>query len=167
MNTTKTTTPSPLLPVRTASAPSAGQQTLLLPKAPVFRRAAADAIDRLIPLPFIAHFFPLWAVVCIAYDLCADSRGASPGKRLLGLRTVIVSAHPARQGQPCNMGRSVLRNILWCGARLCYLSAFLAPLGFAYDTIEVLLALFSPTGRRLGDLVAGTQVTVSEQEARS
>lgn len=133
-------------------------------KAPVVRRAAADIIDRLVPLPFIAHFFWPWAIVCVAYDLLCDGTGASVGKRLMGLRAVLVSGGPERAGQPCTMGRSVLRNVLWSGARLCYTTVLFAPLGFAYDLVEVLLVLCSTNGRRLGDLLAGTQVVAASGE---
>jgi len=145
-----------------------GDQPAVLPfsKAPVVRRAAADLIDRLVPLPFIAHFFWPWAIVCVAYDLLCDGTGASVGKRLMGLQAVVVSGGPERVGQPCTLGRSVLRNVLWSGARLCYTTVLLAPLGFAYDLVEVLLVLCSPNGRRLGDLLAGTQVVASSESGR-
>jgi uncharacterized RDD family membrane protein YckC len=124
--------------------------TTALPKAPAFRRAAADLIDRLVPLPFIAHFFWPWALICLAYDLCCDMGGASVGKRLLGLEVRIVSPRTIRFGQPC------------CLSRLCYTSVAFLPLGVAYDLAECLLVLFHPQGRRLGDLLAGTQVVAKE-----
>ena len=128
-------------------------------KAPVVRRVLADLIDRLVPLPFLAYFFPAWIAVCLAYDLLADGRGASVGKWLFGLEVAVVSAVPARHGSPCNMGRSLLRNGPWCLARICYMITPLAPLGFLYDATELAMALFTRNGRRLGDLLAGTQVT--------
>ena len=127
------------------------------PKAPLFRRAAAELLDRLVPLPFLAHFFWPWAFVALAYDLLSDTGGASAGKRLLGLEVRAV-----RDGARCSLARSVVRNLPWCLARLCYTSVAFVPLGLAYDLAEVLLVTFSPTGRRLGDLLAGTQVTPLE-----
>ena len=139
--------------------PQPNQGLVLFPKAPVFRRTCADMIDRAITLPFIAYFFPLWAIVCLGYELLSDMTGQSVGKRLLGLETVIISKNPNWHGRRCNLGRSLLRNGLSCLARLCYLSQVLAPLGFAYDVAEIALVLFNKSGRRIGDLVAGTQVT--------
>jgi uncharacterized RDD family membrane protein YckC len=136
---------------------------LLGQRAPRLRRALADLVDRLIPMPFLAHFFWPWALVCVAYDLVTDARGGSPGKRLLGLQVQIVSPRHGLSGQPCNLGRSILRNLLWGVARLCYASSVLTPIGIAYDVMECLLAAFSPTGRRLGDLLAGTQVVAHEE----
>jgi uncharacterized RDD family membrane protein YckC len=135
------------------------QKPALFPKAPGFRRSCADIIDRIVTLPFIAYFFPLWAFVCLGYELLSDMKGQSVGKRLLGLETVIISKNANQHGQRCNLGRSLLRNLLPCLARLCYLSHLLAPLGFIYDVVEIGLVLFSKSGRRIGDLVAGTQVT--------
>lgn len=135
-------------------------------RAPRLRRAAADFVDRLFPLPFVAAFFWPWAIVPLVYDLFADSRGASVGKRLLGLRTVIVSPDARKHGQPCTLGRSLLRNGTYTLARLCYLVPVLLPFGLAYDLGECLLAAFSPAGRRLGDLIAGTQVIAAESTGR-
>jgi len=135
-------------------------------KAPVLRRLAAALVDRLLPLPFLAAFFWPWALVVIAYDLGRDARGASVGKRLLGLKTVMVSPDPALDGQPCSAGRSLLRNLLWAGSRLCYLSVVLAPLGIALDVTGCLMAALTPEGRHLGDRIGGTQVVVAADHAK-
>jgi uncharacterized RDD family membrane protein YckC len=125
-------------------------------KAPVLRRVIADVIDRLLCCPLIVCFFPPWLAVVIAYDLLSDGLldGCSVGKRLMGLRTVMVS-----NGKPCNFARSFLRNVGWAAARLCYTTIWLIPFALVYDAIELLLVLFSPSGQRLGDRLAGTQVT--------
>lgn len=124
-------------------------------KAPVLRRIIAEIIDRLVPCPIVVYFFPLWLLVIIGYDLFSDGllEGCSVGKRLMGLRTVIAS-----NGKPCNFARSFLRNLDWAVARLCYMSLWLIPFALTYDFIELMLVLFSPTGQRLGDRLAGTQV---------
>jgi hypothetical protein len=132
------------------------------PKAPAFRRAAADLIDRLVPLPFIAHFLWPWELVCLAYDLHCDTGGASLGKRLLGLEVRIGNPPAPRHGRPCCLPCSLVRNGLWCLARLCHASVAFLPLGLARDLAECLLILFQPQGRRLGDLIAGTQVVAKE-----
>jgi len=68
--------------------------------------------------------------------------GATPGKRLLGLRVV------ARDGRPPSWGRSLAR------ALLALASAAFLGLGF-------LLALFTRSGRALHDLLAGTWVVAT------
>lgn len=140
----------PGLPTRSARA--------ALPSASVGRRLAAGLIDRLLPLPFLVAVFWPWALVVIAYDLGRDAQGASVGKRLLGLRTVTVSPDPALDGQPCSVGRSLLRNLLWAGARVCYLSVVLVPVGIALDVTGCLMALLTQDGRHLGDRIGGTRV---------
>lgn len=135
-------------------------------KAPVLRRLGAGLIDRLLPLPFLAAFFWPWALVVLAYDLGRDAPGVSVGKRLLGLRTVMVSPDPALDGQPCTVGRSLLRNLLWAGSRLCYLSVVLSPLGIALDVTGCLMALLTPEGRHLGDRIGGTRVVAADRANR-
>ena len=131
--------------------------------APALRRTAAALIDRLLPLPFLSAVFWPWALVVLAYDLLRDYRGASVGKRLLGLETVMASPDPALDGLPCNVGRSLLRNLFWAGARLCYLSVLLSPAGFALDVSACLLVWLSPGGAHLGDRVGGTRVVVADR----
>ena len=134
-------------------------------KASAGRRLAAGLIDRLLPLPFLAAFFWPWALVVLAYDLGRDAPGASVGKRLLGLKTVMVSPDPILDGQPCTAGRSLLRNLLWAGSRVCYLSVALAPLGFALDVTGCVMACLTPEGRHLGDRIGGTRVVAASEHA--
>ena len=136
-------------------------------KAPVLRRLGAALIDRLVPLPFLIPFFWPWALVVIAYDLLRDAKGASVGKRLLGLETVRVSSDPGLRGQPCTPGHSFLRNLLWAGGRLCYLSLLLSPVGFALDMTACLMAFLAPDGRHLGDRIGGTRVVENVRRERS
>ena len=132
-----------------------------LTTAPVLRRVAAGLIDRLLPLPFLVPVFWPWAVAVAAYDLGRDASGASVGKRLLGLKTVIVSPDPALHGHPCSAGRSLLRNLLWVGTRLCYFSVVGAPIGLALDVTGCLMAALAPEGRHLGDRLGGTRVVLA------
>lgn len=129
--------------------------------ASVGRRIAAGLIDRLLPLPFLAAVFWPWALVVIAYDLGRDAQGASVGKRLMGLKTVTVSPDPGLDGQPCSTGRSLLRNLLWVGARVCYLSVVLVPVGIALDVTGCLMVLLTSDGRHLGDRIGGTRVVAA------
>lgn len=124
-------------------------------KASALQRIVADIIDRILPFPLLTYFFPPWILVVIGYGLLSDGllEGCSVGKRLMGLRTVIVA-----NDNPCNFARSFLRNVGWTVGQLCYLSLWLIPFAFTYDLVELMLVLFSPTGQRLGDRLAGTQV---------
>lgn len=130
-------------------------------RAPLARRGAAHLIDTLLPLPFLVPFFLPWILVVIGYSLLCDGvfDGRSPGKRLMGLRTVAISVSPAR---PCNPARSCLRNIGSVLAGLCHFTLLLTPLGLTYTAVEVLMVLCRPDSRRLGDLLAGTQVIAAE-----
>lgn len=134
--------------------------------APAARRVGAALIDRLLPLPFLIALFWPWALVVLAYDLLRDAQGASLGKRLLGLETVMASPDTALDGRPCNVGRSLLRNLPWAGARLCYLFVLLSPVGFALDLTLCLVACLTPEGRHPGDRLGGTRVVVADRAGR-
>lgn len=147
-------------------APVSGQRSRLRVAAPAARRVGAALIDRVLPLPFLIALFWPWALVVLAYDLLRDANGASVGKRLLGLETVMASPDPALDGRPCNVGRSLLRNLPWAGARLCYLVLLLSPVGFAIDLTLCLVACLTPEGRHPGDRLGGTRVVVAERARR-
>jgi uncharacterized RDD family membrane protein YckC len=131
-------------------------------RCPLLRRLIAEAIDALVPLPFLVPMFPPWSLVSIIYTLFCDSRGASVGKKLMGISVVCVSPHRERFGRPCNAGRSLLRNAGLSLTAFGFVSAWLAPIALSYLLIEVLTAVFGRQGRRLGDLLAGTQVIARE-----
>ena len=135
-------------------------------KALMGRRLAAGLIDRLIPMPFLIPLFWPWALVVLAYDLGRDAQGASVGKRLLGLQTVMVTPNPMLDGHSCTAGRSLLRNLLWAGSRLCYLSLVLVPFGFALDVTGCILAALRTDGRHLGDRLGGTRVVMAQGRER-
>lgn len=130
-------------------------------KAPAGQRQGAAVIDRLLPLPFLIPFFWPWALVVVAYDLGRDAGGASAGKRLMGLKTVMVSPDPVLDGQFCTAGRLLLRNLLCAGGRLCYFSVVLAPVGFLLDVAGCLMVCLTPEGRHLGDRLSGTRVVTA------
>ena len=47
----------------------------------LWRRGLAGAIDRALPLPWLAFFFPKWTLVVVAYHLLCDS---GPARRSVG-----------------------------------------------------------------------------------
>ena len=118
----------------------------------------AALLDGVFPLPFLAGVFPPWVAVVVLYQLFADGRGASPGKRLMGLEVV------ALQGELCGPFRSLVRNVGVLAGLLGALVPPLAPLSGGLLFIDCLLVAFSTEGRHLGDRLAGTQVVSREIE---
>ncbi|MGH7531780.1 MAG: stage II sporulation protein M [Gemmatimonadales bacterium] len=90
-----------------------------------------------------AGLIALSAVVALGYFIGFESwwQGQTPGKRLVGIRVVRISGHPA------GFGPVVVRNIV-------RLADFFPP---PYVT-GFLFLFFHPRARRLGDLAAGTIV---------
>ncbi len=85
------------------------------------------------------------------FGLCRDGfKGQSPGKRLVGLMVI------QRDGQPCDMKGSLLRNILFMLIALFHW--FLPIIGLLALLIEPAAVIIDPQGRRLGDKWAETQV---------
>lgn len=86
----------------------------------------------------------LIVLFCVTWGytiICEGRWGATPGKRLLGLKVV------AADGAPLGWNAAVVRNLLR--------TVDMLPLGYM---IGLLSSLFDRHGRRLGDLVAGSQV---------
>ncbi|MGH9459148.1 MAG: RDD family protein [Thermoanaerobaculia bacterium] len=84
---------------------------------------------------------PVWWVALALFLLAIllrDGRGRSPGKRFMAL------AIRTRSGRPCGWGRSLLRN----------LPLVITP----WNVVEVLVLVFSRSGRRTGDRLARTTV---------
>jgi uncharacterized RDD family membrane protein YckC len=79
----------------------------------------------------------------------AGKRGATPGKRMLGLRVVRES------GAPISFGQSLLRNLLR--------AADMMPFAYGFGVVS---CLFTRKFQRLGDLAAGTLVIYSESRMR-
>jgi uncharacterized RDD family membrane protein YckC len=130
-----------------------------LPKASTMRRVVASLIDRCLPCPFLVLVYPPWVLVVVAYHLFVEGlwQGRSPGKRLLGLRTISLE-----HIEPCTLLRAMLRNMLTTARQLAYLSLVFFPLALLVDVVELLVVLGRRDGRRLGDFLAGT-IVVREQ----
>lgn len=88
-------------------------------------------------LLLIAMFCLTWGYTIV----CEALYGATPGKRLLGLKVV------AADGAPLGWNAAAVRNLLR--------TVDMLPFGYM---IGVSSSLFDRHGRRLGDLVAGSQV---------
>ena len=134
-----------------------------LPKADLARRAAAFFVDLLAVAFLFGLLGPLGALLAAAYVTFRDGLeirpfvGRSLGKAALGL-TVSVGA----TGH-CDARRSLARN--WVLAVPCVVGAIpllgwiACPiLGLLVLLAEGAFVLVSPTGKRFGDELAGTQV---------
>jgi uncharacterized RDD family membrane protein YckC len=138
------------------------------PPADVRRRVIARAVDLLVALA------PLWlvprsynrtgALICAALLLFGDSvagAGRSVGKRLAGLRVVVLATRRAPL-----LRESMARNLLLAAALLP--SALGSPVQVSAAALLVVLAVEGAIAsrpltrdlgrRRIGDLIAGTQV---------
>lgn len=80
-----------------------------------------------------------WVLAAVLWQFVGNLRGATPGKRLMGLRVVTV------EGEAPGFARALVRALGWL------LSTPAGNLGF-------LVALFHPRTRALHDLIAGTCV---------
>ena len=79
----------------------------------------------------------------------AGKRGATPGKRMLGLRVVRES------GAPISFGQSLLRNLMR--------AADILPFAYGFGLVS---CMFTKKFQRLGDLVAGTLVVYGDTRSR-
>jgi len=123
-------------------------------------RIGAFAIDMVIgflisllgAIPFINV---LIAVILVLYWLFRDQSGASVGKRLLGLKVLSKSGHPATKSQ------LMIRNLPFV---IVSLLEVIPGFGFlAENAVDLLLYLIElilvlATRNRLGDRIAGTMV---------
>lgn len=119
------------------------------------RRALAEIIDRLMPLPFLAYLFPLWVWVVMAYHpLCDGSpSGRSVGKWACRLRVVSTTT-----GEACGVWRSILRRLPTALGQAAYCTWMMIPLVIAYELGSLAFVWLNPSGRRPEDYLAGTQV---------
>lgn len=133
-----------------------GQPSILARARPgIVRRVMASIIDRMVPLPFLAYLFPAWILVVLAYSLFCDGAptGRSLGKRLCRLR-VISLASP----EPCGIRRSLIRRLGPALCQLAYCSLELISLALVYELVSLVFVMLNPSGRRMEDYIAGTQV---------
>ena len=139
------------------------------PPADVRRRALARLIDlcvALAPLLIVREHARAGALLSFALLLCADAlfgTGRSLGKRAAGLRVVQLATR-----RPAGIGACLRRNAIFAVALLPALAGASHPIAVSLAVLGVLLALETGVAlktltrdlgnRRIGDLVAGTQV---------
>lgn len=130
------------------------------PKASLFLRGCARAVDVLLAWTLYESTGPAGIVIALLYLLFADGmiQGQSPGKKLFGVRVVFL---PTRQG--ARHRDSVLRNapfgliIVLSMMPQLGLKAFVAGI-VVIGGIEAVKCWRDRDGLRLGDLWAQTQV---------
>lgn len=139
------------------------------PKAPIGTRFLAYLIDGFIGIfvPLVAaaiplitsrgHLSPINVVLLIStvvwaiyYSFTKDAwdKGRSIGKRAMGLMVVNITTN-----KPCSMGESSLRTLL---------RGIVSAVPLVGSLIEPLVLIVNEKGRRIGDMVAGTQVIDSK-----
>jgi uncharacterized RDD family membrane protein YckC len=118
------------------------------------RRALAEIIDRLMPLPFLAYLFPIWILV-VAYHVICDS---SPSGQSVGKWVCRVCVISTTTGEPCGVWRALLRRLPTALGQAAYCAWMMIPVVIAYEFISLAFVWLNPTGRRIEDYIAGTQV---------
>jgi len=119
------------------------------------RRIIAEVIDRCLPLPFLAWFFPAWTLVVLAYHLLCDGTpsGRSLGKAICRLRVITTDS-----AEPPGLVRAALRRAGVALGQVAWCLWMLLPLALLYDLLALGFLWLNPSGRRLEDYLAGTQV---------
>ena len=138
------------------SAQAGATPRLILRSRPgIGRRALAEIIDRLAPLPFLAYLFPLWIWVVVAYHLLCDGSpsGQSVGKWVCRLCVVSTAT-----GESCGVWRAMVRRLPTALGQAAYCTWMMIPLVIAYELVALAFVWLNPTGRRIEDYLAGTQV---------
>ena len=130
-----------------------------VPRASLWRVVIAELIDRCIPLPFIAFFWPPWLVVVIAWHLLCD---CSPNRRSLGkaiCRLRII--HPASI-TPCPFWRAALQRLGITLTQAAWCLWWGIPFVLLYELVSCACVLLSPTGRRPDEYLADTQIVTEK-----
>jgi uncharacterized RDD family membrane protein YckC len=139
------------------------------PPADLRRRVAARLFDLgigLLPLFFVREHARIGELLSLALILCSDAlfgTGRSLGKRAFGLRVVLLATR-----RPAGISACLRRNAVFAIALLPALFGSPHPIAIAIAVLAVLLAIETGIAlrpltrdfgaRRLGDLLAGTQV---------
>lgn len=133
----------------------------LYPKASLFLRAGARAVDVALAWGLFWVAASAGAVMALLYLLLADGffTGQSPGKKLCGVKVMHLPTQSAARHRD-----SVLRNAPF--ALVVLLGMMPEPLGFpafwaglvALGGLEAVRVFRDPLGRRFGDVWAETQV---------
>jgi uncharacterized RDD family membrane protein YckC len=124
-------------------------------KKPVLlQRVAAQLIDRLLSLPFLALVYPDWVWVVGAFHLiCEMWSGRSPGKLICRMRVV-----DAGSLKVCGPVRGLLRRVGVALGQVAYCRWEWISFAIAYDLLSFLVVWRNGAGQRIEDKLLGTRV---------
>jgi uncharacterized RDD family membrane protein YckC len=134
------------------------------PKADLTLRGLARALDLLLALSVAVAAPQIGTLFAAVYLLVADGlmNGQSIGKRLFGIRAVVVPDRPGARGWPAGYRESALRNALFALVALFYGVPFLwivlVLAGLPLVAFESYMVWTDRLGLRIGDIFADTQV---------
>jgi hypothetical protein len=157
--TTEAHTEARVIPLPTPHSGLTTSATSAAPPAPIWRVVLAEVLDRGVPLPFIAWFFPQWLVVVIVWHLLCD---CSPQRRSFGKWVCRLRVIYPPTVAPCPFWRAALQRLgialtqaawcLWWGISWVLL----------YELAAFACVCLSPTGRRPEEYLAGTQIVTEK-----
>lgn len=132
-------------------------------KAPLWRRGLAELIDRMLPLPWLAFFFPKWIVIVFLYHLLCDAgtERRSVGKWVCRLRVVATAAG----GKPA-LSQAIARRIGSAASQAAWLMWQWVWVALIFEIAALVCVLLSPAGQRLEDWVVGTRVVTERAYQR-
>lgn len=120
----------------------------------LLQRIAAQLIDRLLPLPFLALVYPEWFWVVGAFHLiCEMWSGRSPGKVICRMRVV-----DERSLKKCGPVRGLLRRVCVALGQVAYCRWEFVMFAVGYDLVSFLFVWRDRAGQRIEDLLLGTRV---------
>jgi uncharacterized RDD family membrane protein YckC len=130
------------------------------PKADLVNRSLAKFIDFLLVGALSQILKPIGPLTGLTYILISDGffQGRSLGKKLIGLRVITK-----KRGEECNFRDSIIRNLT---PAVVVLFSILPLIGwFLFLTVGMVILVFESyliytdeAGRRIGDILADTQV---------
>ncbi|HET7755173.1 MAG TPA: hypothetical protein VFK85_14790 [Anaeromyxobacteraceae bacterium] len=142
------------------------------PKADLTLRGLARALDLLLAMSVVVASPTLGPVFAAVYLLVADGlvNGQSIGKRLFGVRAVVVPDRPGARGWPAGYRESALRNApfalvaVFYGVPVLWIVLVLA--GIPIVAFESYMVWTDRLGLRIGDVFADTQVVDAKVMAK-
>jgi uncharacterized RDD family membrane protein YckC len=131
-------------------------------KPALWRRGLAELIDRMLPLPWLAFFFPKWIVIVFLYHLLCDAgtERRSLGKWICRLRVIAAETggKPALSQAIARRVGSAASQAAWCVWQWMWVALI-------YEIVALVCVSLSPAGQRLEDWMVGTRV-VTERAYR-
>ncbi|MFN7949867.1 MAG: hypothetical protein U0Z53_31250 [Blastocatellia bacterium] len=141
------------------SCQAAVRKRVVFTRPAVWRRMFADVLDRLVPLPFLAFFFPGWTLVVVAYHLLCES---GPERRGLGKWVGRLRVVDAAGASHCEWWQGMLRRLGMAASQVAWCLWLGVPWVLAYELAALASVLLNAQGRRPEDFLAGTRVVTEK-----